>query len=59
MILGPISLIDCLVFCGFLLPQLFWDVGVIQTFVVAVKALPFLCSWFLTPSLRLPPTDAI
>ncbi|KAH7001938.1 Alpha/Beta hydrolase protein [Ilyonectria destructans] len=42
MILGPISLIDCLVFCVFLLPQLFWDVGVIQTFVVAVKALPFL-----------------
>ncbi|KAF7544604.1 hypothetical protein G7Z17_g9816 [Cylindrodendrum hubeiense] len=42
MILGPISLIDCLAFCLFLLPQLFWDVGVIQTLLVALKALPFL-----------------
>ncbi|KJZ77039.1 hypothetical protein HIM_03360 [Hirsutella minnesotensis 3608] len=42
MILGPVSLVDCLVFCAFLAPQLVWRVGLFQTLLVALKILPFL-----------------
>ncbi|KAF7559975.1 hypothetical protein G7046_g4177 [Stylonectria norvegica] len=42
MLLGPISLLDCLVFVVFLLPQLLWSVGIFQTVIVGLKALPFL-----------------
>ncbi|KAK7425021.1 hypothetical protein QQZ08_008417 [Neonectria magnoliae] len=42
MILGSISLIDCLIFCLCLLPKLFWDVGAVRTLIVAIEALPFL-----------------
>ncbi|KAM4055257.1 steryl acetyl hydrolase [Hirsutella rhossiliensis] len=42
MILGPVSLVDCLVFCIFLAPQLIWHVGLVRTCLVALQALPFL-----------------
>lgn len=42
MILGPVSLLDCLVFVIFLTPQLLLNVGFFPTAVVAIKALPFL-----------------
>jgi hypothetical protein len=42
MILGPVTLLDCLVFLIFLAPQLLIQVGLFQTVHVAVKALPFL-----------------
>ncbi|KAI1450758.1 alpha/beta-hydrolase [Annulohypoxylon stygium] len=42
MILGPISYLDCLVFCAFLTPQLIIHVGLFQTVWVVLKCLPFL-----------------
>lgn len=42
MILGPISLFDCLVFCLLLAPQLIWHVGLVRTSGVVLRALPFL-----------------
>ncbi|KAF9875510.1 arylacetamide deacetylase [Colletotrichum karsti] len=42
MILGPVSLLDCLVFVIFLVPQLLWNVGFFQTVLVALKTCPFL-----------------
>ncbi|VUC37563.1 unnamed protein product [Clonostachys rosea] len=42
MILGPVTLLDCLVFLIFLAPQLLIQVGLCQTVHVALKALPFL-----------------
>ncbi|PNY27057.1 Uncharacterized protein TCAP_03007 [Tolypocladium capitatum] len=42
MILGPVSLIDCLVYCIFLVPQLIRHVGLFRTIVVVLKTLPFL-----------------
>ncbi len=42
MILGQISYIDCAVFLIFLAPQLILQVGFVETFVCAFKALPFL-----------------
>ncbi|KAH6604221.1 hypothetical protein Trco_007667 [Trichoderma cornu-damae] len=42
MILGPISLIDCLVFCIFLAPQLLRQAGFLPTAIVVIKAIPFL-----------------
>ena len=42
MILSPISLIDCAVFVLCLIPNLFYQVGIRQTFHVVVQVLPFL-----------------
>jgi hypothetical protein len=42
MILGPVSYLDCLVFCLFLAPQLVWHVGLFETTLCALTALPFL-----------------
>ncbi|KAI1096498.1 alpha/beta-hydrolase [Rostrohypoxylon terebratum] len=42
MILGPISYLDCLVFCTILTPQLIIHVGLFQTVWVVLKCLPFL-----------------
>lgn len=42
MILGAVSLIDCLVFVSFLAPQLLYHVGLIRSAFVAIKALPYL-----------------
>ena len=41
-ILGPISLVDCVVFVICLIPQLFIQAGVLPTFQVVTKVLPFL-----------------
>ena len=49
MILGPISLIDCLVFVIFLIPQLLWRVGLFKTIITGIKALPFLGMSLTTP----------
>ncbi|OLN95641.1 putative steryl acetyl hydrolase mug81 [Colletotrichum chlorophyti] len=42
MILGPVSLADCVIFCVFLAPQLLFNVGFFPTALVVIKALPFL-----------------
>lgn len=42
MILGPVSYLDCIVFCLFLAPQLILDAGLFETTVVVLEALPFL-----------------
>ncbi|PTB36427.1 hypothetical protein M441DRAFT_61905 [Trichoderma asperellum CBS 433.97] len=42
MILGPVSLIDCLVFCFYLAPQLLHQAGFFPTALVVLKAIPFL-----------------
>jgi len=42
MILGPVSLVDCLVFVIFLAPQLILHVGLVRTVLVAGSCLPFL-----------------
>ncbi|KAJ4419343.1 hypothetical protein N0V82_005031 [Gnomoniopsis sp. IMI 355080] len=42
MILGPVSYLDCLVFCIFLAPQLILDVGLFETIKVTLQCLPFL-----------------
>ncbi|KAK9779480.1 putative Alpha/Beta hydrolase protein [Seiridium cardinale] len=42
MILGPISYLDCFVFCIFLAPQLLLRVGLFETLGVALQCLPFL-----------------
>ncbi|RFU72022.1 hypothetical protein TARUN_10241 [Trichoderma arundinaceum] len=42
MILGPVSLIDCLVFCIYLAPQLLRQAGFFPTAIVVLKAIPFL-----------------
>jgi hypothetical protein len=42
MILGPISFVDCFVFCVFLAPQLLINVGPLETFGVILQCLPFL-----------------
>ncbi|KAL9947221.1 hypothetical protein D7B24_001898 [Verticillium nonalfalfae] len=42
MILGPVSLIDCAVFCVFLAPQLILHIGLFRTIYFALRALPFL-----------------
>ncbi|KAK0386281.1 hypothetical protein NLU13_6118 [Sarocladium strictum] len=47
MILGPVSLIDCVVFCIFLAPQLLIQVGIFSTVLTVLRCLPFL-------ALRLP-----
>ena len=42
MILGPVSLLDCLAFVIFLIPQLFYQGGIILPLVTVLKLLPFL-----------------
>ncbi|KAI1378325.1 alpha/beta-hydrolase [Hypoxylon crocopeplum] len=42
MILGPVSYLDCLVFCVFLTPQLIIHVGLLETVLVVLQCLPFL-----------------
>jgi hypothetical protein len=42
MILGPISLIDCVVFMVFLVPQLLYQVGLVATVTTVLNVLPFL-----------------
>ncbi|KAK4169526.1 Alpha/Beta hydrolase protein [Cladorrhinum sp. PSN259] len=41
MLLGPVSYLDCIVFCIFLTPQLIWQVGIVETICCVLKALPF------------------
>jgi hypothetical protein len=41
MILGPVSLLDCLVFLIFLVPRFILDVGFFRTASVALRCLPF------------------
>lgn len=45
MILGPVSYIDCIVFCIFLAPQLIRHVGLIETIKCVLEALPFFCTF--------------
>ena len=47
MILGPVSYLDCIVFCVFLAPQLLIHVGILETAAVVLRCLPFLCASFL------------
>lgn len=42
MILGPISYLDCIVFCIFLAPQLLLELGLIETIQIVLQVLPFL-----------------
>ncbi|KAH8673914.1 Alpha/Beta hydrolase protein [Xylariales sp. PMI_506] len=42
MMLGPVSYLDCLVFCIFLAPQLLLHVGLVKTISVILGCLPFL-----------------
>ena len=42
MILGPVSYLDCIVFCTFLAPQLILNVGLFETVVTVLQVLPFL-----------------
>ncbi|KAI1807971.1 alpha/beta-hydrolase [Daldinia bambusicola] len=42
MILGPVSYVDCIVFCAFLTPQLIIHVGLLETVLVGLQCLPFL-----------------
>ncbi|KAK4172573.1 Alpha/Beta hydrolase protein [Triangularia setosa] len=41
LLLGPVSYLDCLVFCVFLVPQLIWRVGFFETTRCVLQALPF------------------
>lgn len=52
MILGPVSYLDCLVFCVFLAPQLILDVGLFETIKVALQCLPFLGKIKKSPSFK-------
>ncbi|KAM6484440.1 Alpha/Beta hydrolase protein [Trichoderma sp. SZMC 28011] len=42
MILGPVSLIDCIVFCIYLTPQLLYQAGFFPTAAVVLRVIPFL-----------------
>ncbi|KAI9167425.1 hypothetical protein HJFPF1_03552 [Paramyrothecium foliicola] len=42
MILGPVSLVDCLIFLLFLIPQLLLQAGLLATLRAAIPALPYL-----------------
>jgi hypothetical protein len=50
MILGPVSLLDCVVFVLFLLPNLLVQVGLVQIFSL-IKVIPFLGTFPSSPSL--------
>ncbi len=43
--LGPVSYLDCAVFCLFLAPQLVWQAGLFETVRCVVRALPFFCTY--------------
>lgn len=43
MLLGPVSLLDCLVFVTLLAPQLLIQAGVLPTLRAVIWSLPFLC----------------
>jgi len=45
MLLGPVSYLDCAVFCVLLAPQLIWSVGLFDTLLCVLQASPFLCEW--------------
>ncbi len=45
MILGPVSYLDCLIFCILLAPQLLWRVGLVDKVVCILRAVPFLGMW--------------
>ena len=45
MLLGPVSYLDCFVFCLFLAPQLVWQVGFFETTYCVLQALPFFCKF--------------
>jgi len=45
MILGPMSYLDCLVFCILLAPQLIWHVGLFSTGLCVLQMLPFFCNY--------------
>jgi hypothetical protein len=47
--LGPVSYLDCAVFCLFLAPQLIWRAGLFETAWCALQALPFLCECSAVP----------
>ncbi len=47
--LGPVSYLDCAVFCLFLAPQLVWQAGLFETVLCVVRALPFFCTYPLSP----------
>ena len=53
MILGPVSYLDCLVFCVLLAPQLIWHVGLFPTTFCVLKALPFLREMYVRSVLDL------
>ncbi|KAK3332510.1 Alpha/Beta hydrolase protein [Cercophora scortea] len=40
--LGPVSYLDCVVFCILLAPQLIWRAGFLETALCVLRALPFL-----------------
>lgn len=42
LLLGPVSYLDCIVFCMFLAPQLVLNVGLYETIWCVLQALPFL-----------------
>jgi len=50
MILGPISLLDCLAFVLILIPQLLYQADIFSLLVVILKVIPFLSKhgWPLT-----------
>lgn len=43
--LGPVSYLDCLVFCMLLAPQLIWHVGLFSTGYCVLQMLPFFCTY--------------
>lgn len=55
MILGPISLLDCLAFVIILIPQLLYQADIFSLILVIVKVIPFLskqgCSLTMETSL--------
>ncbi|KAL1875905.1 hypothetical protein VTK73DRAFT_9760 [Phialemonium thermophilum] len=64
MTLGPVSYLDCVAFCLFLVPQLIWQAGLWETVVCVLRALPFLVfklpvtflyeRWLIKPERRAP-----
>jgi len=44
-VLGPVSYLDCIIFCIFLAPQLIWHAGFFGTVWCVFQALPFLSEY--------------
>lgn len=55
MLLGPVSLVDCLAFCVLATPQLIWHVGLFQTISALLPLLPFLGASRPSPQDAMPP----